>query len=296
MRIRTAAAFTIAAAMAATQCALAGWQYTTETTTDSAGQMTQATPMTVVGWVDGKKAKLEYRESANPVMKAGTYLVTQDGGQTLYLVNPAERSYSKWDMQAMMTLAGGAMQMMKMEFTDMKVEKLLDEPGETICGFPTRHCKIRTSYSMSMNFMGMKQASHVVQEQDVWSTAKLDAAGFAVWLKATQFKTGSEDLDKLISAETSKLQGFPLKTEMVQTTRNAKGKEKVTKSTCLVKEVKELKIDDAQFVPPADYKEVSMMPDMSSDDAAAGGATTNQGAKSSIPFGELMKLMPKRAP
>ena len=295
MRVRSAAAFTLLAAMAATQWAHAGWQYTTVTTTDSAGHEKQAAPMTVTGWVEGKKAKMEYKESENPVMKAGTYLVTQDGGQTLFLVNPKERTYSKWDMQVMMTLAGGAMQMMKMQFSDMKVEKLLDEAGETMCGLPTRHYKIQTSYSMSMNFMGMKQASQVTQMRDMWSTTKLDAAGFAAWLKASEFKTGSDDLDKLIHAETGKIQGFPLKTEMVQTTKSGNGKEKVTKSTCLVTELKETKIDDSQFVLPADYKEVSLMPGAEASDDSAGGSATNQGAKS-IPFGELMKLMQKRAP
>ena len=43
-----------------------------------------------------------------------------------------------------------------MEITDVKFEKVVDEPGESIEGYPTRHYQFKSSWKMGMQGMPMK--------------------------------------------------------------------------------------------------------------------------------------------
>src|SRR5882757_4344298 len=79
-----------AALFVAAAPAFAGIHY--KSTTKSEGPRGQGSEVQVEGWVAGEKARVEFKESSNPspATQKGTYLLTKDGGKTLYLVNPEE--------------------------------------------------------------------------------------------------------------------------------------------------------------------------------------------------------------
>lgn len=241
--------------------AAAGIRYQAVTKTEGPGGNT----MTVEGWVSGEKAKVVFRESSQPMMETGTYLLTKDGGKTIYLVNPEEKTYAEWNLQAMLGMAGaltggGMGPMFKMDFSEPKIEKLADEAGGAIAGLPTRHTKYRTSYTVTVKVMGMGNTSDVVTEQDVWSTDQLQDTGLGVWLRAAP-RSGNEQLDKLIAAEMGKVSGFPLKTVTVTTTKGKKGKETVTRATMEVTSLDRTDVADSTFALPAGYKETQLLPE-----------------------------------
>ncbi|TFG88779.1 MAG: DUF4412 domain-containing protein [Gemmatimonadales bacterium] len=215
---------------------------------------------------DGERLRME--SSAKGRGEAEGYMLTQDGGKTLYMVNPKDKTYMKWDVEGMMGGAGGMMQMAKgmmgMKFSDVKVEKVLEEKGEPILGYPTTHYRFTTSYQMEMNFMGRKNVSTVVQEDDLWATSKIKLSTLAVWTGKQLPTTGDEELDKLMKSERAKVEGLPLRTVMTQTTTDAAGKTQVSKTTMEVTEVKEGAMDAALFELPAGYQEMQMptMPPM----------------------------------
>jgi hypothetical protein len=60
--------------------AFAGIHYKAVTKTDDPKNPTN---IQVEGWVSGDKAKVEFEESANPVAKSGSFLITKDGGKTI---------------------------------------------------------------------------------------------------------------------------------------------------------------------------------------------------------------------
>lgn len=219
--------------------------------------------MSVEGWVTGSNSRVEVTASDNPILKKGTYLITKNGGKTIYLVDPKEKTYGEWDVQAMLGAAGAMLNSMgplvKMEFSDPKVEKLAEDAGPTIAGLPTRHFKYRTSYTMKMKVMGMGQESAVVSEQDLWVTDKISDAALGVWLRNTPPKTGNEQLDKLIDSEIGKVTGYPMKMVTVSTSTNKKGKATVTRSTMEVTELDTNANVTASFDVPAGYEEVPMM-------------------------------------
>lgn len=255
----------VVAALAPAVPAAAGIHYRSVTTSEVVGQGSSHT-LRVEGWVDGAKAKIEFRESDNPTMPAGAYLLTQDGGRTLYFVNPEEKTYAEWNLDAMLRAVGGMMQAMgpllRFEVSDPRVEMLAQEPGGTVAGLPTTHARYRTTYAMKVRVLGMGQASSVDRVQDIWSTDALDDVALGVWLRNRPSSTGNPELDKLMAAEMEKLRGFPLKTVEVTTTTGRKGKRESESRT--VMEVTSLDRDAATpaatFELPADYRQTEMAP------------------------------------
>ena len=255
--------------------ASAGIHYKAVTRTDDAKNPAN---IVVEGWVSGDQARVEFKESANPVAKSGAYLVTKDGGKTIYLVDPEEKTYAEWDLQAMLGLVGSVMQgmgpLLKMEFSEPKVEKLLDEDGGTVAGLPTRHTRYRTSYDMKIKVLGMGNEAHVVTEQDIWATDRLQDVALGVWLRSDPPRTGNEQFDKLIAAEVDKARGFPLKTVTVSTTTQKKGKATTTRSTMEVTELDtSADVAAASFEIPAGYEETQLLP----ASGQAGGSEEEQG-------------------
>lgn len=265
--------------------AFAGIHYKAVTTNED-GQR-QAGNMEVEGWVSGDKARVEFKESGgNPVAKPGAYLITKDGGKIIYLVDPEAKTYAEWDIQAMLGLVGAVTQgmgpLLKMEFSDPKVEKLLDEDGGTVAGLPTRHTKYRTSYNMKVKVLGMGNEANVVTEQEVWATDSLQDVGLGIWLRSEPPRTGNEQFDKLIAAEVERTTGFPLKTVTVTTTTQKKGgKTTTTRSVMQVTQL-DTKADvaAASFEIPAGYQETQLVPaGAEGEEGGLGGLLRNRNKK-----------------
>lgn len=257
--------------------AFAGIHYKAVTTTTTEGAQNEAgnMNMTVEGWVSSDMARVEFKQSDNPVVRSGAYLITKDGGKSIYLVDPQEKTYAKWDLQAMLGMAGAVMQgmgpLLKMEFSDPKVEKLLDEDGGTVAGQPTRHTRYRTSYSMKVKVLGMGNESSVVTEQDIWSTDRLQDVGLGIWLRSDPVRTGNEQFDKLIAAEVGKTRGFPLKTVTVSTNTPKKGNKTTSRSTMQVTELDtSANVAAGSFEIPAGYQETQLLPTGAEGDESGG--------------------------
>jgi hypothetical protein len=255
--------------------AFAGIHYKSVTKTEDA--QTKGGSIEVEGWVSGEKARVEFKESGNPAAKQGSWLLTKDGGKTIFLVDPEEKTYAEWNLQAMLGLVGSVMEgmgpLLKIEFSDPKVEKLLDEDGGTLAGLPTRHYRYRTSYLMKMRVLGMANDANVVTEQDIWATDRLQDVALGIWLRSDPPRTGNEQFDKLIAAEAGKTRGFPLKTVTVSTTTQKKNnKQTVTRSTMEVTQLDtSANVSGSSFEIPAGYKETQLVPTAEEGGGEEGG-------------------------
>ncbi len=284
--------FWIAAATATLMAtrALAGLEITMKTVTEgdpSARGRNQDGNILTRMTADGEKARIDFVEGAAKGTAEGGYLITRDAGKTFYMVSPKDKTYMKWDTEAMMGMAGAMGGMMKMQVTDPRMEKLLDEAGPAILGHPTRHYKFRTSYQMSMSVMGFKNQMSVVKEDETWATTKLDISAFNAWMNKTP-KTQNAELDKLIALEKEKMTGMPLKTLSVQTTTDGQGKATVNRTSMEVTGIR-----DVSGVPveiPADYKEVNLLE--AAAEAQEAEETRPEPPKRAMPkinFGSMMK-------
>ena len=250
--------------------ATAGHYYEAVTTNDT-GQKKKQDVMQVRAWVEDSNAKVEFLTGEkNGFFSAGSYLVTTDGGETVYLVNPEEETYGSFDMEAMMATMGQVMNMMsqtggmmKMEFADVSSEMLSEEAGGKVLGYDTTHYRWKSGYTMRMKMMGFKQETRTDTIQDIWSTDSLDARGFGVWLRPDRaLRTGNEEFDKLISSQATTVRGFPLKMVNVSTMTGKKGKSTQMTSTTEVTVLREESVADSTFKWPDNYTEVEIIPEM----------------------------------
>jgi hypothetical protein len=263
-----------------------------------------AAPMAaqVRGWIDGERARIDFVSGqAMPFANSG-YMLSNDGGQTLYLVNPEERTYSEFDIEQMLGMAGTMMQavggVMRMEFTDTVNEKLGEEPGGTILGHPTTHYRYRTGYTMTMGVMGFKRSNRIDSEQDLWCAAGLQDAGFKVWLRPDRYRTGNEELDNIIRLQYQDLDCLPLRSRMTSVTKGDNQPESRTVTTTEVTVLREESAPAGTFDLPAGFTAQQLMPDMSQmPGALGGGAPDAGGAESAPPEGRrprLRDLLPGR--
>lgn len=249
------AVFLLAVAVVASP-ALAGVYYEAVTRSEGKGAEMQASR--VKAWAHGESARVEFVESGNPMMAAGGYMVTEDGGKNLFFVNPKEKTFTRFDVEAMGQFVGGASKMVNMKISDHKVENLGEEPGGLVAGLPTTHYRYRTSYAMEMSVIGMKMRSNVVQEQDIWSAPKLVEAALGIWLRKNPPSFGNPEFDAMVKAEMGKMQGFPLKSVTRTTTTDKKGKSETTVTSMEVTKLELDLVPNVSFKVPAGYEEVDM--------------------------------------
>ena len=103
------------------------------TTVDKLENGKERSRIQVDGWVEGDAAKVVITGQKGTMFKDGSYLLTEDGGRTLYLVDPKEKAYAKWDLEAMLASIAALFESMgpllDLDFTNATSQKLGEEDG-----------------------------------------------------------------------------------------------------------------------------------------------------------------------
>ncbi len=239
----------------------AGIEYRARTWQEGAQQNEQM-ESTVTASIDGDKARIQFEDSGNPWMPAGSYLLTTDAGQTIQLVKPADKTWGEFDLDAVMQMLGTLSEsgLINFEVDNAQVEMLERGPGKEVAGVATSHARYRTSYDMKIKVLGMGRTQHMETIQDVWYTKELSDAAMGIWLRKEPPRTGTE-LDELVDLEVSKIEGFPLESVSTTTTTGKKGKASTTTTRTLVSELRRgVSFPTGTFVIPSDYTRTQLMP------------------------------------
>ncbi|HEX7079700.1 MAG TPA: hypothetical protein VF329_01635 [Gammaproteobacteria bacterium] len=261
--IRTA---TICLAALVTGAAHAAYYYEAVTTVEGDGVGSQSS--SVRGWVDGANARIEF-VTGDPtgLFSAGSYLLSNDGGETLYVVDPGARTVAEVDLAqifrsvgALTEATGGAL---KIEFSDFTTEQLGREAGAPIVGHATTRYRFKTGYTMSVGVLGFSRESRADTDLEISCTEEIDDAGFAVWLRPDRFRTGDEDIDRLIAQQVAIPGCVTLRNRSVTTMTAEGGRASTTTTTMEVTALREEAPPEAAFVLPADYERTSFFPDLS---------------------------------
>ncbi|MFW6175780.1 MAG: hypothetical protein ACOC7L_03055, partial [Acidobacteriota bacterium] len=263
LQIAPAAALALLLAATFAPPARAGLYFEQTVTSQGAGEGME---MQVRGWADGEKARVEYTESNNPILSPGSYLLTTDGGETVLLVDPEEKTYSTWDFSAAFRTLGQLEEMtggmMKIDFQDPVSETLLTEPGEEILGYPTTHHRWKSGFTlqMKMGFVDRSQRQETIT--DAWVTDAVDDPGLFAWLRAMPPTTGDPELDEHLASEMRQL-GGNIVLRMVQetTTTNKKGRERTSTTSFEVTTFREEPVDAERFAMPEGYTETPLVPE-----------------------------------
>ncbi|MBZ5588935.1 MAG: DUF4412 domain-containing protein [Acidobacteriia bacterium] len=251
----------VIAAIAATP-AWAGLEFTVVTKTEG-GQEASMGDMVMNAQAEGDQARIEFAETHNPMFSKGMYMLVNAKGE-MTIVNPEKKTYSKFDLAAMMEGAeagmGAAAKMgIKMEIADPKIEKVLEEPGGEILGYPTTHYRWHTTYTMVMHLpvMGDKKTP-ADSVEDIWTTTAIAMPAHAS--KALEGMGGGQvmgELKKVSDLAKAKMTGFHLKTVVVSAGHGKHGGQ--TKTTTEVTKLRKAEIAASTFAIPAGYTETDMM-------------------------------------
>lgn len=243
----------------------AGLHYTAVTKTE--GAQGRGQDLQVEAWVEGANAKITFTESNNPMMSKGSYLLTEDGGKTIYLVNPEEKTYAAFDIGALLGTMGTMMNamgpMLKISVSNQKVEKLAEEPGPAMLGHATTHYRFHTAYDVAVKVMMMGSTSHVDTTTDTWTTSELTDLGLGAWLRTNPPRTGNADIDGMIAHEITKdIHGVPLKVVTLSKNQDSKRGESTTTTTMEVTTLEKQSVPADAFAMPKGYEQVDLMQSM----------------------------------
>jgi hypothetical protein len=241
----------------------AGIYYEARTDTQTEGRKSADT-YTVSAWVDGGNAKIQFEQSENPMLEQGSYLLTTDGGETVYLVNGEEETYMVFDISSVLSTIGDLDEMsggmVGLDFTDGRSEVLSSTAGEPLLGRATTRLEWAASYTMKMKIMGMSRENHIETVTEAWLSEELDDLGFGVWLRKGPPETGDADLDAALAAGWQNFDGFPLKSIVRTTNTGKKGKSRTSTMVTEVTTLREESVAASTFVIPEHFTPIEMMP------------------------------------
>jgi len=213
---------------------------------------------TTQGFADGAKFRLESEESKSADNPQGEYAISLDGGRTVYLVDPARQQFARVDTRTLMAKAreqlAALMKQTTLQIESPKVETMLAEPGEPLDGHPTRHYKVRISYSL--HFLKTDTRRSYVEYQDLWMASDIDQPGASNLL--IYFRpAGDLRIDGAWQRELAQMPGFPLRQVTLRTEVGEDGNSRVLRSSREITKVRTGAVPASLFVLPAGFKEVT---------------------------------------
>ncbi len=179
--------------------------------------------------IEGDHVKATILENRSEFPPAGSYMLGTAGGQ-MYLVLPANQAYTQFDRSQLagmgqqgtdsMKQARAKQQEIGMTSTveNYRFEKVLDEAGPRMFGYPTRHYRYVLSYKEVMHMKGAPRpmTTTYTEQYEFWATKAIGELSKAYEklksMHARPTDTGDEAANKVAEAERVMAdQGFALK-------------------------------------------------------------------------------------
>jgi hypothetical protein len=248
------------------------------------------------GTYAGDDAKIELLEASSATGGTeawggkGTYFIVKNGGKDMLLVNPAEKTYMKWDMMAMMAGLGKAMNavggLVKMQVSDVKIDAQDMGAGPSVQGYATRHFRMVQNYTVSASVFGKTSKTRSETTTDYYIAPTLKIANPFVMNAQTTEMMGQFDMfntpdyKNQMAAANAKMPktGVPLRMETKMVSTDEKGKAETSTSVMEMTNFKAGNIPASTFEIPSDYKMVEM-PNMAGGNGQNAVAADSASAK-----------------
>lgn len=244
----------------------------------------QGMNMTTRVSIDAGGAKVEFLDTASPLMPKGSYMLMRRDDDVMILVNPEAKTWSEFDLSAMLGAMKPMMQAMGQgpgggEAPPLKpekpvIEKLLEEDGGTILGRPTKHFKHRIRSSMVMTMApGMSMTTTTDSIEDVWmAELPLEPKVVKALSRMNSSVVIPEEFSAFVEAQKALPQGLPMKRVTTSTSETTgtgmmaamakmanKGGNKPSTTTIEIVEISEESVPASAFQIPAGYTETELM-------------------------------------
>lgn len=195
--------------------------------------------------LDGDRGRFDFIESRGGGFKTGAYLITHDGGKSVAYVKDDKANCTIWDSQEFFgsfgRLADRYSWLVKFSVPYSKVEKVLEEKGPELLGYPTNHIRLVTTYTVHATVLWKKLRISETFIDNLWVTSDLEKQAICNQFIEAMTQTGIDKLDQLVSDFYSKIPGTILKQETaVYRRKGAEGSESVVDEVVEVTSVDEL--------------------------------------------------------
>ena len=247
--MRSRAALFFIAVFAITPALFAGLSYDFEITTTGAGARTMSGSVRA----EGSKLRINMGKGDGLLFKDGSVIVSVDGGQTLAVMDPAAKSYYEVNFGELLGDAGGLMKQFgaSVDIENPKVKVSDGGDAGTVEGYPVKKSTLDSSYDMVVNVVGSRMPVRINMQTEVLWTDRLGSE-FTNFLQMQGMRTGIDALDKMISAQTGHIKGFPL--QQKTTTRvDMNGNTMTSTASSKVTKIQKAKMDASEFALPAGY-------------------------------------------
>jgi hypothetical protein len=193
-----------------------------------------------------------------PLSSDGTMsMILSDSGKTITYLDAKSSHYIS--MRPAEMFAKSQQMGVKMDFTNTKATVDSLGPGPAILGHPTRHYRIGTGMTMTINAMGQQQTVNIVSTSDYFYATDIKGAvnPFASLSgadMASAFSGSSKEFaDKMRAAQAKLPKGTPLKATSSATMTVSGMPPRVTNTDAVVTGVRWVDADPKAFEIPASY-------------------------------------------
>jgi hypothetical protein len=190
---------------------LAGIEYDFRQTTSSQIEAVPSAEYTGHAIIDGDRSRVEFRTGnfANP----GVYLISTGGSRNQIWVDPGKKSYLELDTSGVANVIGTT----HLKLSNKKLDSVLRDDHPLIAGVRTDHYTLNISYDITLYMGSLPVMQSVTEVIDKWTTSAFGDVAES-YLSGGGLKTNNNELDELISQETTKIKGFALKQTATITT------------------------------------------------------------------------------
>jgi hypothetical protein len=213
-----------------------------------------ATDLTARATVDSGRSRVEFL--AGNMYPPGTYVVS-DASRRLFFVDPTKEWYTEVNTPGIASAIGAA----NIKIENQKTSSELLPDTATIAGLQTAHYRVTLSYDITVTMKSLPLKQHVETNIDTWTTRRYAAADSSS-VSSGALHTGNAELDRLLTPEATKIDGFPLRQLVtIRTSYERPARTKLERPATRVRTremwvtaIKETAAKPALFVVPATYR------------------------------------------
>lgn len=199
---------------------------------------------------DGDKARLTFHTNDASGVVSGTYLLSIDGGKTIYLISDNEENEEttcyKWSNQDFVHVLGKYMfkitNRYNINVSDPVTTKVFEKDAEKIHGLPTKHIRITSKFNANYTFLFFSDELKIERQFDAWVTPLIEGVKTKPILQRTWQATGYRQVDKMLIEISELLNGYVMRSELVQTITDKDGEKTITR---IVQNINSVKLVDS---------------------------------------------------
>ncbi|MBV9879720.1 MAG: DUF4412 domain-containing protein [Gemmatirosa sp.] len=258
------------------------------------------TVMTATVRAAGPNMRIDWREGAPgvPMMKPGAYMLLRGADRSLLIVNPEDKAAIKIDAQSFGSGAGTMTNNAFVKVSQKEAKFDFEElgAGDRILGYPTRHVRVSSSGTTDVRVMGKTTSSTTQSTGEAWIATGIkgvDAEALRQWSQSFGRglrQTNADLVPRLADYDRKYGDGLALRTVMVSTSSDDKGRARTDTIRMEVTDLTASKLDPSLFEVPAGYQ----VADTRQMGAALDSARKANGLDS-VSAGDVMKAGTKDA-